>query len=262
MTHRRYPWLLGLILLALVSVNLPLAGQIQAPAKPAAVAQAKPPASPAQAGPAAAATTAPLTQALPIDPLVTTGKFPNGLGYIIRTNKLPANRAELRLIVKVGSVLEEDDQQGLAHFVEHMAFNGTSHFPKQQLIDFLQSTGMKFGPSINAFTSFDETVYMLQIPTDKAGLLDQAFLILEDWAHNVTFDPAEIDKERGVIIEEWRTRRGASARIQDRQFPVVLKGSRYAERNPIGKTDLIQTFKHERLTKFYADWYRPDRKEW
>ena len=134
------------------------------------------------------------------------------------------NRAELRLVVNAGSVLEEDDQQGLAHFVEHMAFNGTNHFPKLDIVSFMESIGMRFGPSVNAFTSFDETVFMLQVPTDKPDVLDRAMLILEDWAHNVTFDPAEIDKERGVIMEEWRLRRGAAARLQDQQFPVLLAG--------------------------------------
>src|SRR4029077_249450 len=136
-----------------------------------------------------------------------------------------------------------DDQQGLAHFVEHMAFNGTRHFPKQEIVSFLESLGMRFGADVNAYTSFDETVFMLQVPTDKPGVLDRALLILEDWAHGVTFDPVEIDKERGVIVEEWRLRRGAGARIQDRILPVLLNGSRYADRVPIGKMDVIHTFK-------------------
>jgi zinc protease len=207
--------------------------------------------------PATSAQSAPLTQVIPIDPLVTTGRFPNGLRYLLRVNKEPVNRVELRLVVNAGSVLEDDDQRGLAHVVEHMAFNGTAHFPRQELVQFLESTGMRFGPSINASTGFNETVYMLQIPSDKAGMLDKAFLILEDWAHNVSFDPVEIDKERGVILEEWRSRLGAAARIQDQQLPVLFKGSRYAERNPIGTTDSIQNFKHERLKKFYSDWYQP-----
>ncbi len=175
-----------------------------------------------------------LSAAIPNDPAITTGRFANGLRYYIRANKKPEKRAELRLVVNAGSILEDDDQQGLAHFVEHMAFNGTKNFPKQEIVTFMESIGMRFGPSVNAFTSFDETVYMLQVPTDKPDVLDKAFLILEDWAHNVSFDPAEIDKERGVVIEEWRLRRGAGARMQDQQFPVLLKGSRYAERLPIG----------------------------
>jgi zinc protease len=175
---------------------------------------------------ASPATTASLSAVIPVDPQITTGRFANGLRYYVRTNKKPEKRAELRLVVNAGSILEERDQSGLAHFVEHMAFNGTKHFPKQETVKFLESIGMRFGPSVNAFTSFDETVYMLEVPTDKPDVLDKAFLILEDWAHNVSFDPTEIDKERGVITEEWRLRRGAGARMQDKQFPILLKGSR------------------------------------
>ena len=210
-----------------------------------------------QEGQAPPATVA-LDQQIPLDPAITTGRFENGLRYFIRTTKKPEKRAELRLVVDVGSIVEEDDQLGLAHFVEHMAFNGTKHFPKQETVTFLESLGMRFGPSVNASTSFDETVYMLQVPTDKPEVLDRSFLILEDWAHGQTFDPAEIDKERGVIREEWRLRRGAGARMQDKQLPVMLKGSRYAERLPIGTMDVIDNFKHERLIQFYKDWYRPD----
>src|SRR5687767_3296290 len=199
-----------------------------------------------------------LDQPMPVDSRITMGKFPNGLRYYILANKKPEKRAELRLVVKAGSVLEDDDQRGLAHFVEHMAFNGTKNFPKHEVVSFLESLGMRFGADINAYTSFDETVYMLTVPTDKPGALEKSFLILEDWAHNVTFDPAEIDKERGVIMEEWRLRRGAGARMQERMLPVLLKGSRYADRVPIGKTEVLQNFKHERLKKFYSDWYRPD----
>jgi zinc protease len=201
---------------------------------------------------------APLTQTVPVDPRITVGTLPNGLRYYVRANKNPQGRAELRLVVNAGSVLEEDDQRGLAHFVEHMCFNGTSHFPKQEVIAFLQSTGVRFGAHINANTSFDQTVYQLQIPTDNGGVIDRSMLILEDWAHAVSFDPEEIDKERGVILEEWRVGLGADARILDAQLPVLLKDSRYAERLPIGKPDIIQSFKYDRLKKFYTDWYRPD----
>jgi zinc protease len=211
-----------------------------------------------QAQAPAPAASAPLGAAIPPDPQITIGTFPNGLRYYIRTNQRPERRAELRLVVNAGSILEEDDQLGLAHFVEHMAFNGTKNFAKQEIVAFMESIGMRFGPSLNAFTSFDETVYMLQVPTDKPEILERAFLILEDWAHNVSFDAAEIDKERGVIVEEWRAGRGASARIQDQQFPVLLHGARYADRLPIGKKEIIETFKHDRLKQFYADWYRPD----
>ncbi|MEW5982799.1 MAG: insulinase family protein [Acidobacteriota bacterium] len=222
------------------------------------VCQATEPARPQAATATVATVAAPLSASLPVDPQVTTGRFANGLHYFVRVNKEPANRAELRLAVNAGSILEDDDQLGLAHFVEHMAFNGTLHFPKQELVRFLESTGMRFGPSINAFTSFDETVYMLQIPTDTGDLLGRAFLILEDWAHNVSFDAAEIDKERGVIIEEWRTRLGAGSRIQEQQLPVMFKGARYADRLPIGKTEILRSFPHDRLRQFYRDWYRPD----
>ena len=210
-----------------------------------------------------AATPAPRTDALtttiPVDPQITVGKFANGLTYYIRANKKPEGRAELRLAVNAGAILEDDDQRGLAHFVEHMAFNGTKNFPKSMdVVNFMQSIGMQFGAHVNAYTSFDETVYMLQVPTDKPDVLDKSFLVLEDWAHGVTFDPAEIEKERGVVMEEWRLGRGAQSRITDKQFPVLLKGSRYAERLPIGTPEVLQNAKPERLTTFYRDWYRPD----
>jgi zinc protease len=211
----------------------------------------------AQQIPAAVASLKP-SDLMPVDAAITQGTLPNGLRYYVRANRKPEKRAELRLVVKAGSILEDDDQQGLAHLVEHMAFNGTKNFPTHDVVAFLESLGMRFGADVNAYTSFDETVYMLTVPTDKPGTLDRALLILEDWAHNVTFDPAEIDKERPVVIEEWRLSRGAGARISDRVLPMLLKGSRYADRVPIGKTDVLQTFKPERLTQFYADWYRPD----
>jgi zinc protease len=213
----------------------------------------------AQSQPASGAPqTAALTDTIPLDPNITTGRFDNGLRYYVRANKRPQNRVELRLAVNVGSTVEDDDQLGLAHFVEHMAFNGTKHFAKQEIINFMQSIGMRFGPSLNAFTSFDETIYILQIPADKPEIMEKAFLVLEDWAHNLSFDPVEIDKERGVVIEEWRTGRGAGMRMVDKLFPILLKGSRYADRIPIGKKEILESFKHERLTKFYSDWYRPD----
>jgi zinc protease len=200
----------------------------------------------------------PLSAAVPVDPRITVGTLPNGLRYYVRANKQPRARAELRLVVNAGSVLEEDDQRGLAHFVEHMAFNGTRQFPKQEVIAFLQSTGMRFGAHINANTSFDQTVYQLQIPTDNPRVVDRSLLILEEWAHAVSFDPEEIDKERGVILEEWRTGLGAGARMRDVQLPVLLKDSRYANRLPIGTPEIIRSFPYERLKKFYTDWYRPD----
>ncbi len=199
-----------------------------------------------------------LSAKLPTDPAVSVGTLPNGLRYYVRENPEPRARAELRLVVKAGSVLEDDDQLGLAHFVEHMAFNGTENFAKQELVDYLEGIGMRFGPDLNAFTSFDETVYMLKVPTDSAELLTTAFQILDDWAHRLTFDHEEIDKERGVVIEEWRRGRGASARMQDKQWPILLKGSRYAERLPIGKKEVLESFEYEVLKRFYKDWYRPD----
>jgi zinc protease len=182
-----------------------------------------------QPAPAAAPAPPSLTQPMPVDPEITQGQFPNGLRYYVRANKKPDKRAELRLVVKAGSILEDDDQRGLAHFVEHMGFNGTEHFPKQQLVSFLESLGMRFGADVNAYTSFDETVYMLTVPTDKPETMDKALLILEDWAHGVSFEPVEVEKERGVVMEEWRLRRGANARMQDKVFPIWLKGSRYPD---------------------------------
>jgi zinc protease len=199
-----------------------------------------------------------LDQVVPVDPLITVGTLPNGFRYYVRENRQPQARAELRLAVNAGSVLEDDDQRGIAHFVEHMAFNGTEHFPGNAVGTFMQSLGMRFGAHVNAHTSFDETVYELQIPTDNPAVIDRSLLILEDFARNVSFDPDEIDKERGVILEEWRLGLGAGERIQNAQFPLLLKGSRYAERVPIGKPEIIRTVNHDRLKQFYTDWYRPD----
>lgn len=199
-----------------------------------------------------------LTDAMPTDAQITMGKFANGIRYYIRANKKPEKRAELRLVIKAGSILEDDDQQGMAHLVEHMAFNGTKNFPKNKTIEFMESLGMRFGADVNAYTSFDETVYMLTVPTDKPEMMDKAMLILEDWAHNLSFDPAEIEKERGVVMEEWRLGQGANMRMLQKIFPVVLKGSRYADRLPIGKPEIIQKGSAERLKQFYTDWYRPD----
>ena len=199
-----------------------------------------------------------LNTIMPVDSNVITGKLQNGLEYFIRHNSEPQKRAELRLVVKAGSILEDENQLGLAHFVEHMAFNGTKNFQKHELIDFLERSGMRFGADINAYTSFDETVYMLELPTDSMDVFSKGFQVLEDWAHNLSFDSLEIEKERGVVIEEWRTRRGAAARIRDKQLPVILHDSRYAERLPIGKKELLESFDHKSLTRFYKDWYRPD----
>lgn len=195
---------------------------------------------------------------LPLNPNITIGKLRNGLTYYIRKNQEPKNRAELRLVVNAGSILETEKQVGLAHFVEHMSFNGTQHFKKNELVNFLEKSGVSFGADLNAYTSFDETVYELQVPTDSPAVYRQAMQILEDWAHGVSFEPAEIDKERGVIVEEWRLGRGADARMRDKYFPVLLKGSQYAKRLPIGTKSNIDTAHYNELTSFYKEWYRPD----
>ncbi len=192
-----------------------------------------------------------------LDPKILSGTLDNGLSYMIRANETPENRAELRLVLNAGSILEDDDQLGLAHFVEHMAFNGTANFEKQALVEYLESIGMRFGADINAGTSFDETVYMLQLPTDSTKLLDTGFQILRDWAGNLSFDAEEIEKERGVVIEEWRRRRGGMARILDRQYPVRFHGSRYPDRLPIGTVESLEGFDPDRLVQYYRDWYRP-----
>jgi len=198
------------------------------------------------------------TDPLPQDPEVLTGTLKNGLSYYIRKNSKPENRIEFRLVLNAGSIQEDDDQQGLAHFLEHMAFNGTRNFSKNDLIGFLEQSGVSFGADLNAYTSFDETVYMFQMPSDRSGLIDSAFMVLEDWAQYLTLDHDEIDKERGVIIEEWRLGLGAVDRMQKKTLPILFKSSRYAERLPIGKMDIIETFSYEAIERFYRDWYRPD----
>src|SRR5215471_21657929 len=195
---------------------------------------------------------------MPVDPEVLVGTLPNGLRYYVRANAKPAHRAELRLVVKAGSVLEDDDQQGLAHFVEHMEFEGTRHFPKQGLVDFLSLLGLGIGPDANAETSYDDTQYTLRVPTDQPGVLDRALLVLEDWAQSATFDQSAIDRERGIVLEEWRLHLDADARTQDKVIAAQLAGSRYADRPPIGKPDSIEHAQREQLMRFYHDWYRPD----
>ncbi|HCA81834.1 MAG TPA: hypothetical protein DEP53_19050 [Bacteroidetes bacterium] len=192
------------------------------------------------------------------DPAIKIGKLDNGLIYYVRENKKPEKRCELRLAVKVGSVVEDDDQLGLAHFVEHMAFNGTEKFPKLEIINYLEKTGMKFGPEVNAGTSFDQTVYMLQLPTDSLPVVKKGFQILQEWAQHVAFEGSEIEKERGVIIEEWRLGRGAQMRILMQQLPFLLYNSQYAQRFVIGKKEILESFQHETLRRYYRDWYRPN----
>lgn len=195
---------------------------------------------------------------IPDDPAISRGVLPNGMHYYVRRNTKPEGRVELRLVVNAGSILEDDDQQGLAHFCEHMAFNGSEHFAKNELIEYLESIGMRFGADLNAYTSMDETVYMLQVPTDDPTMLDKGLLILSDWAHAVSYEDEEIDKERGVILEEWRLGRGARGRIRDKQLPVLYHGSHYAERATIGKPEIIKHAEHDVLRRFYHDWYRPE----
>jgi zinc protease len=210
------------------------------------------------ATPSAAATQS-KSELLPVDHNVIIGKLPNGLTYYIRKNTEPKNRAVLYLVSKAGSVLETDAQQGLAHFTEHMAFDGTRDFPKNQLVDYLQKSGVKFGADLNASTSFDETVYQLPIPTDTVSVFEKGFTILANWAGYVTFDPAEMDKERGIVLEEARLRgKNAQERLQKQIFPVLLNNSRYAVRIPIGKEDIIKNASVATIKEFYHDWYRPD----
>jgi zinc protease len=196
---------------------------------------------------------------LPVDPAVRNGTLDNGLTYYIRQNNEPQNRAALWLAVNAGSAMEDDDQKGLAHFLEHMLFNGTRRFPGPALIEYLESIGMQFGPDVNAYTSFDETVYQLLVPTDKPELVEKGLDVLEDWAGYATIDPAEVDKERGVIVEEWRLReQTASGRINEKIIPLLLSDSQYAERLPIGDMDIVRNAPAETLRRFYEQWYRPD----
>ena len=199
-----------------------------------------------------------LAAPIPVGPQVKVGKLPNGLTYYIQQNKRPANRLELRLVVKAGSVLEDDDQQGLAHFAEHMAFNGSTHFKRHELVNYLEGIGVRMGADLNAYTSFDETVYMLPVPTEHKDNVDQAFTILEDWAHGLTLANADIDKERDIVLEELRLSKGVGERINKVLMPKLFNGSRYAARMPIGREEVIRNFKPDTLRRFYRDWYRPD----
>ena len=199
-----------------------------------------------------------LWEQLPVDTAVRIGRLDNGLMYYLRHNEKPEKRIELRLAVKAGSICETDQQRGLAHFVEHMAFAGTKNFSKSDLISTIEEMGVRIGSHLNAYTSFDETVYKLQTPSDRADLVDKAFKVLEDWAHQITFDPHDIDIERGVIVEEWRMGLGAEDRMMKQWLPVLLKGSRYAERLPIGDMDIVRNAPYSELRKFYDDWYRPE----
>lgn len=196
---------------------------------------------------------------LPVDPVLKTGKLENGLTYYIHYNKTPENRADLYIAQKVGSMQEEDAQAGLAHFLEHMAFNGTGNFPGKTMLDYLENNGIKFGANVNAYTSFDETVYyMSNVPTTNQNLLDSCLLVLHDWSCGILLEEEELNKERGVIREEWRTRGGAQQRLTEKLLPELFRGSKYAERMPIGSIDVINNFKQEEIRAYYHKWYRPD----
>lgn len=198
-----------------------------------------------------------LTAKVPIDKKVRMGKLANGITYYIRSNKKPEGRVQFRLAVNAGSVMEDEDQRGLAHFTEHMAFNGTEYYPHNELISKLQAKGVQFGGHVNAWTSFDETVYYVNMPNDDE-MLEMGMKILDGWASKLLMDPKEIDAERGVIIEEWRGRLGAQDRLQKQYWPIMLKGSRYADRIPIGTEEVLLNFKRPTIVRFYEDWYRPD----
>src|SRR5438552_371743 len=199
------------------------------------------------------------TDVIPFDAAIHTATLPNGLKYFVRRNDQPAKRISLRLAVKAGSLEETDDQQGLAHFIEHMAFNGSAHFKPGDVFSYFESVGARLGPHVNAYTSFDETVYMLDLPTDKPDIVAKGLTALADFAGGLTLDAREVDKERGVVIEEWRGGLGANSRVRDKQIPILYYQSRYAERLPIGKPDVIRTAPVERLRAFYDTWYRPER---
>lgn len=199
-----------------------------------------------------------LTESIPVDPNVKIGKLANGLTYYIRKNVKPEKKVELRLAVNAGSVLENDNQRGLAHFMEHMGFNGTKNFKKNELVDYLQKAGVEFGADLNAYTSFDETVYILPIPTDDPKVVEQGFTVLEDWAFNNLFDKDEVEKERGVVLEESRLSKGSFERMSRQYFPRLFNGSKYAERLPIGTDDVLKNFNHATLKSFYKSWYRPN----
>jgi zinc protease len=197
-------------------------------------------------------------QQIPLDPAVKTGKLSNGFTYYIRKNNEPQKRVQLYLVNDVGSVLEDDDQQGLAHFLEHMNFNGTKNFPKNQLVDYLQKAGIRFGADLNAHTGPDETVYQLPIPTDDPAMLKHGLQIMRDWAQEATLDPAEIEKERGIVMEEGRLAKGAKDRMMRRYIPMMVNNSRYAGRFPIGLDSILLHFKPAVIKRFHQDWYRPD----
>lgn len=198
------------------------------------------------------------SEVLPLDTAIKVGKLKNGFTYYIRRNTEPKERVQLYLATKAGSILENEQQLGLAHFMEHMSFNGTKNFPKNELVNYLQKSGVRFGADLNAYTSFDETVYQLPLPTDDPELFKNGMQIMRDWAQDALLDPSEIDKERGVILEEKRLGKGAQERMQNKYLPMLFNNSRYAKRLPIGTEEVLKNFKPEAIRQFYKDWYRPD----
>ena len=196
---------------------------------------------------------------LPVDENVRIGKLDNGLTYYIRHNETPKGQADFYIAQKVGSVLEEENQRGLAHFLEHMCFNGTTNFPGNGLRDWLESIGVKFGANLNAYTSVDETVYNISnVPVERESVQDSCLLILHDWANDLTLDPVEIDKERGVIHEEWRRSMAGQMRILENILPTIYPGERYGVRLPIGTMEVVDNFPYQVLRDYYETWYRPD----
>lgn len=253
---------------ALAAASLALAGMLLAPGAPCPSGMLGAQAAQGAAAPALDSTeragavewlaTAPPDAPLPEDPAVRAGRLENGLRYFVRRNSRPEHRLELRLAVDAGSILERDDERGLAHFVEHMAFNGTRRFAKQAIVSYLESVGMRFGADLNAYTGFDETVYMLTLPSDRPDAVARGIEILGDWAQAITFDSLEVERERPVVIEEWRQDQGADARLRDAQLPAIFQGSLYAERLPIGDTSVVRHATVEQLRRFYETWYRPE----
>ena len=200
-----------------------------------------------------------LSAPLPADPNMVVGKLPNGITYYLRHNEEPKNRADFYIIRNAGALLENDDQDGLAHFLEHMSFNGTKNFPGKGIITTLEKYGVTFGGNINAYTAQNETVYNISaVPATDVKLLDTCLLILHDWSYYLTLDGDEIDAERGVISEEWRTRRTPQFRLLAQTMPVLFKDSKYAVRDVIGSLDVIKNFKHQTIRDFYHEWYRTD----
>lgn len=194
-----------------------------------------------------------------MDPAVLHGTLPNGFSYLVRPNKKPENRAYLSLVVRFGSLHEEDAEQGLAHLIEHMAFNGTERFAKNDIVKYFERIGMRFGDGLNAYTSFEETTYFLEIPMDDPAILETSFKILEDWSRGLSFDPQELEKEKGVIEEEWRLGRDVNGRRRDVILPALFNNSRFAQRLPIGRMETVKAATPEQLRRLYRKWYRPER---